>query len=68
MPLTSSEAFMELVSASVLLDVHDRGVLSRHFRFIEQLIARARIRRLTVPNDFSRLSSVCQAVLQDVQL
>lgn len=61
-----NEAFLQLLSASFMLDISDRAVLTRNLRFIERLLGAVPVRRLRVPNGFSSLPSVREAVLSDV--
>jgi hypothetical protein len=65
-PLTGRDAFMELVSSAYVLDVSEPTTLLRHFRFIEQLVARVPIARLWLPNDFALLPSARRAILSAV--
>jgi len=65
-PLTGREAFMELVSSAYVLDVTEPTTLSRHFRFIEQLVAGVTIDRLWLPNDFAFLPAARRAVLTEI--
>lgn len=64
--LRPNEAFMEVLSSSFVLDVDDRAVVTRHARFIERLLAGVPVRRLRVPNRYSSLPAVQQAVLHDL--
>ncbi|MBV8361701.1 MAG: hypothetical protein JO189_27755 [Deltaproteobacteria bacterium] len=66
-PLTSREAFMELVSAAYVLDVTDPGTLFRHFRCIEQLVAHVPIARLLLPNDFAFLPTARRLILNELK-
>jgi hypothetical protein len=65
-PLEGRAAFMELVAANFVLDITDRATLARHFRFVQQLIARVPIRRIRLPNDFAALPSARKAILENV--
>jgi hypothetical protein len=64
--VSSAEAFPLLVSASFPLDLTDPVMLARHFRFIVRVAATVPIRRLTIPNDFSALPLVRDAVITDL--
>jgi hypothetical protein len=57
---------MELVSSSYVLDVRDGETLSRHFRFVQQLIVSVRLARVRIPNDFSLLTATRDAILGDL--
>jgi hypothetical protein len=65
-PLAGREAFLELVSSAYVMNVADSETLLRHFHLIEQLMARVRIRRLLVPNDFALLPAVRRTILADL--
>lgn len=65
--VSAAEAFPVLVGASFPLDLTDYAMLTRHFRFIVRVAASVPIRRLTIPNDFSALPAVRDAVLADLE-
>ncbi len=65
-PLPVNEAFLQLLSASFMLDVTDRSALTRNLRFIERLLNGVPVRRLRIPDGFSLLPKVHEAVLNDV--
>jgi hypothetical protein len=65
-PLRPNEAFLQLLSASFMLDITDRWVLTRNLRFIERLLNAVPVRRLRIPNGFSSLPKVREAVLKDL--
>jgi hypothetical protein len=65
-PLRPNDAFLQLLSASFMLDITDRAVLTRNLRFIERLLNAVPVRRLRVPDGFSSLPSVREAVLKDL--
>jgi hypothetical protein len=65
-PLPANEAFLQLLSASFILEVTDRAVLTRNLRFIERLLNGVPIRRLRIPSGFSSLPEVREAVLNDL--
>ena len=52
--------------ASFLLDITDRSVLTRNLRSIERLVNGVAVRRLRIPNGFSSLPKVREAVLKDL--
>jgi hypothetical protein len=65
-PLRPNEAFLQLLSASFMLDITDRSVLTRNLRFIERLLSAVPVRRLRIPDGFSSLPKVREAVLKDL--
>jgi len=65
-PLRPNEAFLQLLSASFMLDITDRSVLTRNLRSIERLVNGVAVRRLRIPNRFSSLPKVREAVLKDL--
>ena len=65
-PLRPNEAFLQVLSASFMLDITDRAVLTRNLRFIERLLGAVPVRRLRIPDGFSALPKVREAVLKDL--
>jgi len=65
-PLRPNEAFLQLLSSSFMLDITDRAVLTRNLRFIERLLNAVAVRRLRIPDGFSSLPKVREAVLKDL--
>jgi hypothetical protein len=65
-PLRPNEVFLQLLSASFMLDITDRSVLSRNLRFIERLLNAVPVRRLRVPDGVSSLPKVRETVLKDL--
>jgi hypothetical protein len=65
-PLRRSDAFMRLISASFVIDVTSRAALARNHRFIERLLKGVAVRLLRIPNSFSALAEVREAVLDDL--
>ena len=65
-PLRANEVFLQLLSASFMLDITDRAVLTRNLRFIERLLNAVPVRRLRIPHGFSSLPKVREAVLSDL--
>jgi hypothetical protein len=65
--LRPNEAFLQLLSASFMLDITDRAVLTRNLRFIERLLTAVPVRRLKVPDGFASLPKVREAVLEDLE-
>ena len=66
-PLSHGTAFVELVSALFRLDLTDREMLTRQFRFVGRLLSLVTIRRLRVPNTLSALPAVRDAILADLE-
>ena len=65
-PLRANDVFLQLLSASFMLDITDRAVLTRNLRFIERLLGAVPVRRLRIPDGFSSLPRVREAVLNDL--
>ncbi|MGH7914430.1 MAG: hypothetical protein ACREPW_07250 [Candidatus Binataceae bacterium] len=65
--LRPNEAFLQLLSASFMLDITNRSVLTRNLRFIERLLNAVPVRRLRIPDRFSSLPNVREAVLKDIK-
>jgi len=65
-PMRPNEAFLQLLSASFMLDITDRAVLTRNLKFIERILNAVPVRRLTIPDGFSSLPRVREAVLRDL--
>jgi hypothetical protein len=65
-PLRPKEAFLQLLSASFMLDITDRRVLAHNLRFIERLLNAVPVRCLRVPDAFSSLPKVRAAVLKNL--
>jgi hypothetical protein len=55
-----------LLSASFMLDITDRSVLTRNLRFIERMLNAVPVRRLRIPDGFSSLPKVRELVLKDL--
>lgn len=64
--LSRRDSFIELLQCTFRLDITDRAMLLRQFHFLEQVISHVPFRRLSVPNAFSSLPAVCEAVLADL--
>lgn len=64
--LNQAEALMVLVKAAYRLDITDSAMLRRQFQFLSSVAERVPVKRLVVPNDFSALSEVREAVLHDL--
>jgi hypothetical protein len=65
--MAAPEAFPLLVSASYPLDLTDQAMLRRHFQFIVRVATNVPLRRLLIPNDFSALPAVREAVMADLE-
>ena len=59
--------FMELIQTVFRLDINDRSMLVRQFRFLERIVSRVPVRRLHVPNAFSSLPAVREAIIADLE-
>jgi hypothetical protein len=57
---------MGLLEAAYRLDITDHGMLKRQLHFLSRIAARVPIKQLVVPNSFSALADVRQAVLRDL--
>jgi hypothetical protein len=65
--LAPADALMGLVEAAYRFDITDRAMLTRQFQFLSRVAERVAVKRLMVPNEFSALSSVREAVIHDLQ-
>jgi hypothetical protein len=65
-PLSAQAGFRELLSATFRLDITDRQMLERQFYFLERLVTRVPLRRVRIPNVFSSLPRVREAILADL--
>jgi hypothetical protein len=63
--LSPRDSLVELLPFLFLLDVTDRTMLARHFAFLERVVSHIPVRRLWVPNSFTSLPAVHEAVLLD---
>ena len=57
---------MGLVKAAYRFDTTDTAMLQRQFHFLSRVAEQVRVKRLVVPDDFSALADVRQAVLHDL--
>jgi hypothetical protein len=64
--LAPGDALIGLVKAAYRFDITDRAMLQRQFRFLSRVAQRVPVRRLIIPNEFSALSEVREAVLHDL--
>jgi hypothetical protein len=65
-PLSGSNAFLQLLAASFVLDIADRTVLTGIFRFLERLLKAVEVRRLKLPHQFSSLPAVRALIFRDL--
>jgi hypothetical protein len=63
--LAPAEALMGLVKAAYRFDITDTAMLKRQFHFLARVAEQVPIKQLVMPNDFSALADVKQAVLRD---
>ena len=66
-PLSTQDCFMALIRCAFRLDITDRHMLTRQFRFLERVASRVSVRRLIFPRDFNLLPAVQEAILKDLQ-
>jgi hypothetical protein len=64
--LSPGEALMGLVKAAYRFDITDTAMLKRQFHFLARVAERVPVKRLVMPDDFSALADVKQAVLRDL--
>jgi len=64
--LAPGDALIGLVRAAYRLDITDRAMLRRQFQFLSRVAERVLVKRLIMPNAFSALSDVREAVLHDL--
>ena len=62
-PVRPSEAMVELVSYSFLLDIEEREALTRHFSQLSRLVSAVKVFRLDYPREYARLPEVREAIL-----
>jgi hypothetical protein len=65
--LSPAEAFIQLISATFPLDLTDREMLARHFRFVQKVASCVPIKRLRIPNDHGSLAATRELVLADLE-
>lgn len=61
------EAFMSLVKSAYWLDVTDQRLLARQFDFFERVVALVQVRRIRIPDDYSALPRIREAILDDLR-
>ncbi|MDD1777395.1 MAG: hypothetical protein LUQ65_04435 [Candidatus Helarchaeota archaeon] len=65
--LSLQDSFMALVTSAFRLDITDREMLKRQFRFLERVTSTVSVRRLIYPRNFRLLPAVREAILKDLQ-
>jgi len=65
--LSAHERLLAALRYMFCLDPHDPTLLVRQFRLLEILVSEVPILRLTIPDDFSALPRVHEAVLSDLK-
>ena len=63
-PLKPSEAMIELLRHSFLLDIEERQVLSAHFDELSDMVAAPLYHRLDYPRHFGNLAQVREAIVE----
>lgn len=63
-PVRASEAMVELVKYSFLLDIEEREALTRHFSQLSRLVSAVKVFRLDYPRDYDALPEVRRAILE----
>lgn len=61
------EAFMSLVESAYWLDITDRKLLARQFDFFERVASLVPVRRIRIPDDYSALPRIRDAILADLR-
>lgn len=64
--LSPAEALIGLVKAAYRFDITDTAMLKRQFHFLARVAEQVPIKQLVMPDDFSALAEVRQAVLRDL--
>lgn len=65
--VSGSDGLLHALRYLFCLDPHDPAMLVRQFKQIEQLLALVPILRLTIPDDYSALPRVHEAILADLK-
>jgi hypothetical protein len=65
--LSPRDSLVELLPFVFHLDVTDRTMLARHFDFLERVVSHVPVRRLQLPNMFTSLPAVYEAVFLDLK-
>jgi hypothetical protein len=63
-PLSPSEALVELVKHSFLLDIEEQALLAQHFDRLARLVCRPMFYRLDYPRRYQALAQVRQAIIE----
>jgi len=66
-PLGQRDSFMALIEYAFRLDITDKNMLTRQFRFFERVVSKVSVRKLTYPRDFKFLPAVREAILKDLE-
>jgi hypothetical protein len=68
-PMSARDAFLPLVYSAMSMDPSDRGIRERHFKLVANILsAGTRVYRLVYQRDLERLSEICQAVTDYIDL
>jgi len=65
--LSARDSFMALVRCAFRLDITDRQMLTRQFKFLKRVASAVSVRRLSFRKDFQLLSAVREAILHDLK-
>jgi len=65
-PLAPAEALIGLIKVAYRFDITDPAMLERQFHFLSRVAEQVPVKRLVMPDDFSALADVRQAVLRDL--
>jgi len=65
--MSGREAIMSLLTSVFPFDITDRQVLARQFEFFDRVASRVPVRRLHVPEGFSSLPAVRDAIFADLR-
>jgi len=65
--LTPRDSFMALVRCAFRLDITDQTMLTRQFHFLERIASIVSVRRLIFPRDFNFLTTVREAIINDLK-
>ena len=65
--LSLRDSLVELLPSLFHFDVTDRTMLARHIDFLGRVVSHVPVRRLWVPNTFTALPAVHEAILRDLK-
>lgn len=65
--ISPREAFMILLASGFRLDITDHRMLARQFNFFERVASIVPVRCLRIPEDFSALPAIREAILADLR-